>query len=200
MASGSRATAQLKKFLDQQDWKYLDDGDGWLRGLVSGERCQWQWAAGESSDARYLLFYAHSPLDVPWNRLTQAAEYISRANLGLYFGNFEMNWANGHVTFRTSIPIASTGVTIKALECLVFGNCARMDNYLSGLFDIALGNALPEQAIQEAEKPRDKEPEAVMKPTSPGPAATGPLNPGTTRAPQNPNESNRLNRFFPTDN
>jgi hypothetical protein len=126
--------------------------EGKLRGLADGKGVQWHWFARCSHEGRYLVFYAYSPVYVKSDRRAAAAEYLSRANWGLYFGNFEMDWSDGQVCFRTSIPLGPAGVTVQALERLVWTNGSLMDRYLPGLLAVVLGDASPEQALLEAER------------------------------------------------
>lgn len=189
MAEGSKAMSQMRKFLDQQEWKYLDEEAGVLRGLMTGQGSQWHWVARDTADGRFLLFYAYSPVNVPEQRLAAAAEYLMRANWGLYFGNFDMDWSNGQVCFRTCIPIGTSGVLIKALEHLVHASWAMMDRYLPGLFSVALGNGMPEQAVEDAEAS-----EAENAVASPAVTVT------EQPEPAGPGNPSRFRRFFPSDN
>jgi hypothetical protein len=85
-------------------------------------------------------------------RRAAVAEYLNRATWRLYFGNFEMDWADGQVCFRTTVILAPTGASEGALEHLVWGNHYLMKRYLPGLLAVALANADPKQAVALAEE------------------------------------------------
>ena len=157
MAMATKVMAQLRKFLDDREWKYLQDGPEILRGLANGDNNQWHWNAQCCANGSFLGFYAYCPQRVPPHRLTAVAEYLTRANFGLLFGKFEMNWPEGQVRLHTVVPILPSGVSVKAMEHLVHFNGLLMDRYLPGLLAVAIGGAVPEVAIRAAE-PEDSSP------------------------------------------
>ena len=150
----SRGMSQLRKFLNKAGWRYVVEEDGGLRGLAGGNAMQWHWSTREDRDRRFLLFCAFSPHYVQPEKRLAAAEYLTRVNWGLYFGNFEMDWADGQVCLRTCIPLQTTGAREKALEHLVWANCSLMERYLPGLLSLDFGSVSPEQAVAEAERER----------------------------------------------
>jgi hypothetical protein len=167
----ARAVAQLRRFLKRNEWKYVLDGAGTLRGLSGGNGTNWHWLARASSNGGFLMFYAYCPAAVPDAKRAAAAEYLTRCNWGLTFGTFEMDWSDGQVCFRTSVPLGPAGTSKPALEHLVWGNGLVMQRYLPGLFAVALGDALPEEACREAEAEPTQETvtnDASTSPPSPG--------------------------------
>jgi len=169
--AGPRALSQLRKFLTGAGYEFLANQTGKLKGLTGGKGLQWHWSAGASQDNRYLVFYAYSPAYVKPDKRPAVAEYLTRANWGLYFGTFEMDWSDGQVCFRTSAPLAPAGASVQALERLVWSNGALMERYLPGLLAVALGDASPEQALKEAE--RDLQPAAEPPVVSETPPVNG---------------------------
>ena len=105
----ARAVAQLRRFLKRNEWKYVLDGDGSVRGLSGGKGLNWHWLARSSTNGSFLMFYAYSPINVPQDKRAAAAEYLTRCNWGLTFGSFEMDWADGQAAFRTSVPLGPSG-------------------------------------------------------------------------------------------
>lgn len=45
-------------------------------------------------------------MNVPEDRRLALAEFLTRANYGLFIGNFEMDWQDGEVRYKTSIDVA----------------------------------------------------------------------------------------------
>lgn len=111
--AGPRAVSQLRRFLNRAGWTYVAEEGSKLRGLTGGKGVQWHWFARCSHDSRYLTFYAYSPVFVKPDKRAAVAEYLTRANWGLYFGTFEMDWSDGQVCFRTSAPLAPAGATVQ---------------------------------------------------------------------------------------
>ncbi len=155
MAKRSNAMARLKQFLNRSGWQYMTDKEQTLRGLMSGDNGQWNWIATQTDDDRFLMFCASSPVKVPPKKRLAVAEYLTRANWCFQFGNFEMNWSDGQVVLRTSIPITAGSAPPDAIEHLVYGNCSLMDRHLPGLLAVSIGNVKPAQAIADVQRGPD---------------------------------------------
>ena len=80
-----------------------------------------------------------------------AAEYLTRANYGLSIGNFEMDFEDGEVRYKTSIDVEGGELTQGMIKNLVYSNCATTDRYLHGLMKVVYGNADPASAVRDAE-------------------------------------------------
>lgn len=152
MAKESVVMAQVQKFLNEHDFVAIQNGDA-LRGQEVGDNAQWQWTIRYCGHGGGLVTCcAYCPLKVPARRRAAVAEYITRATWSINFGNFEMNWSDGNVVFRTGIPVTASGVSEKAIEHLVYAPLYIMDRYLPGLLAVALGNADPKKTVEDAEK------------------------------------------------
>ena len=146
MANTGKVTGQIRRFLDERGFGCITDEKGVIRGTVSGEAAQWPWAiflCGQ--DNAIVSFRAFCPIKVKTRRRTAAAEYLTRANWGLNFGNFEMDWSDGEVNFRASVPTSNAGISVKALSDPVYCPCGMMERYLAGLLAVAVGNADPKR-------------------------------------------------------
>lgn len=152
MENNNVAMTSFREFLDANGWRYLADEDGEIRGLVSGDNGQRHWHAHLNADGRFLVFKSFCPVNVPARRRPAAAEYLMRANWGLNLGNFEMNWSDGQVCFRTSVTTGEWHPGSEILDHLLYGNHSIMERYLAGLLAVTLGGAAPAKAIAEAEK------------------------------------------------
>lgn len=165
---GSRGMSQLKKYLKRTGWSFLVNETGGIRGLWGGNGVNWHWSARVIPDGRVLIFYGYCPVFVPAERRVVAVEYLTRANWGIFFGTFEMDWNDGQVCCRTSILLGPSGTVEYALERLVRSNCWTMERYVPGLIAVATGGKSPEEALAEAE--RD-----LPAPPGPSPAPAEPL-------------------------
>jgi hypothetical protein len=157
MAKRLNAIGQMRTFLKRHDWEYVaDDEQRMLRGSITGENGQWNWVATQTRDDRFLMFCACSPVKASPRKRAAVAEFLTRANWYFQFGNFEMDWSDGQVVLRTSIPITATRVMQDTIGHLVFGNCSLMDRYLRGLLAVTLGNVKPAQAVDDAQHISDE--------------------------------------------
>jgi hypothetical protein len=152
MDNDNASMAVFTKFLQENGWRYLTDEDGAVRGLFSGDDVHRHWYAHLNGDGRFLVFKSFCPVNVSARRRPAAAEYLMRANWGLNFGNFEMDWSDGQVCFRTSVTtLDESALSTEALGNLVYINHSTMTRYLPGLLAVTCGSAKPSRAISEAE-------------------------------------------------
>lgn len=79
------------------------------------------------------------------------AEYLTRANYGLVLGNFEMDFRDGEVRYKTSIDVEGAEIVPGLIRNLVYANVITMDRYLPGLLSVIYGNLTPHEAITQVE-------------------------------------------------
>ena len=58
-----------------------------------------------------MLFYSVLPLNVPCGQASAIAEFITRANYGMALGNFELDFNDGEVRYKTSVDVTETEIT-----------------------------------------------------------------------------------------
>jgi hypothetical protein len=110
----------------------------------------WTCYAQVRPEHNQVLFYSVVPFAVPPGRRLPAAEYITRANFGMAMGNFEMDFENGAVRFKTGIDVTGDELTPALLSPLLYANVLMMSTYLEGLLDVAEGDVAPMDAIAAA--------------------------------------------------
>jgi hypothetical protein len=89
------------------------------------------------------------PVRVPESHRLAAAEYLTRANYGLTLGNFEMDFADGEVRFRTSMSTDDGAINAVVAGHLVQQNITTADRYLAGLLRVIDASRTPAAAIAE---------------------------------------------------
>jgi hypothetical protein len=80
------------------------------------------------------------------------AEFITRTNYGLIVGNFEMDFADGEIRYKTSIDIDGDELTSEIIKHLVYANVTMMDEYLPGIIAVIEKDVSPVDAIAQIEK------------------------------------------------
>lgn len=139
------------EFLERTGWKIQADFDrGVVHVPVQGESGAWR-AILRAAGGQQLAFYSLADEKAPYDLRTQTAEYLMRANFGLPFGNFEMDFEGGEVRFKTSAAIPVSGPDDFVLRALIYVNVVTMDKYLPGLRQVVSGKATPGQAMRETE-------------------------------------------------
>lgn len=113
---------------------------------------RWKSYAKVNGDDRAFLFYSICAVDVPEERRPAVAELITRVNFGLVTGNFEMDWADGEVRFRTGIELTGITPTTELVAALVQPNLAAVMRYLPGLRRVIDDETDPDSARAECEE------------------------------------------------
>lgn len=122
-----------------------------LHTVFEGKSGGWHCFAHCHLEIAQLLFYSIAPLRVAAALRPAVAEYLTRANWGLRLGNFEMDYSDGEVRYKTSLQFDQTQLTPELLRPLILGNVAGMDKYLPGLQAILSQAQTPLEAINTIE-------------------------------------------------
>lgn len=139
-------------FFTQDDWSFTRiQGEQALHLGFQGENGTWNCYAHIREQQEQLIFYSICPLLAPENKRAAVAEFLTRANYGLFIGNFEMDFTDGEIRYKTSIDISSDELTLDAIQRLVYANVAMMDEYLPGIIAVVEKDALPVDAIVQVE-------------------------------------------------
>lgn len=142
----------LITFFEKDDWNPSQIADPPLiRMGFSGDNGQWTCYAQVREAEQQFLFYALCPINVPDVHRLAMAEFITRANYGLSIGNFEMDFSDGEIRFKTAIDVQDTELNDALIRGMVYLNVLTMDRYLPGIMAVASGNASPIQAIEQVE-------------------------------------------------
>ena len=98
-----------------------------------------------------IIVYVMSPIKIPEDKRMQACEYITRANYGIIAGNFEMDFRDGEVRFKSSIEFPEGKVSDEMIKLLWVKPLSTIDNYFPGLMRVVYSNESAADAIREIE-------------------------------------------------
>ena len=140
----------LVTFFQEDDWK-VEQGEESLRAQVAGNNGTWQFYAYAREKSECALFYSACPVFAPESKRAQAAEYITRANQGLYLGNFELDYDDGEIRYKTCIDVEGHELVSPLIKQLVRSNISMMDLYLPGIMKVIYTDTSPEKEIKEIE-------------------------------------------------
>lgn len=145
----------VKKYLDDNDWKYeMSD-----RGHVSVATGGIGGFDGVYNSFRFLMLigdddvqnYAVMPMSAK-TKLAEMAEFITRANYGLRNGAFEMDYGDGEVRFHMTFPMAGVRADPELVGAIL-GGCAQMlHKYSKGFMEVLMGMKSPEAAVKDCEE------------------------------------------------
>lgn len=143
---------QVMSFFQQEEWEFEHLVDQHILRLeVEGNHGEWICYAKAKEEDQQFVFYSNLPDGVPVDQRSAVAEYITRANNGLILGNFELDFDDGEVHYKTSIEAGPTALTADLIRPVVYANLAVMDQYLPGFWRVITGEMSPEAAIQTLE-------------------------------------------------
>jgi hypothetical protein len=139
-------------FFKEDEWPYTEiEGQPFFTTGFKGDNGQFNCFAQLREDEGQFLFYSVAPVNVPEDKRLWVGEFLTRANYGLYIGNFEMDFGDGELRFKTSIDVEGDRLTAALVGNMVYTNVLMMDRYLPGIMRVIYGNASPSEAINEIE-------------------------------------------------
>ena len=145
--------AKVAAFLTQEAWPCEQVGEQMLlRTGYQGVHGQWTCYAHCRADVDQCLFYSVAPVRAPEVLRPAVAEFVTRANWGLLIGNFELDYEDGEIRYKTSLQLNGTPLTAELLHPLVYGNVVVMDKYLPALQAVVALTQTPVNDIHAVEE------------------------------------------------
>ena len=103
-------------------------------------------------ECQYLIAFGRCGIRADESCMAQVAEYLTRANFGLRNGNFELDYSDGDIRYKTFVDCEDLLPSAAVLQDAVTIPVDMFDRYGNGLMSVVLGVRTPEEAIQDAEK------------------------------------------------
>jgi hypothetical protein len=140
------------QFLEEDDWpSSLMEGRPVYKTGFEGKNGQFTCYAQERSEQQQFVFYSIFPVRVPENKLSDAAEFITRANYGMIIGNFELDYADGEIRYKTSVDVEDVDMVEPLVRHLIYANVLTMDKYFPGFMRVLYAGIAPADAVGEVE-------------------------------------------------
>ncbi len=142
-------------FLTDDGWTYTQSEDAPLlwtsfAGKNGSYRCVFD-LRDDSEQRGVFVFYSRCPVKVQGDKRKVVAELITRLNSRLRFNYFVMNFNDGLVSCKSSVPLGDEPIPAKMIYRMVWNNVLAMDDHLPMLLSVTYGGAAPEQAIARIE-------------------------------------------------
>lgn len=142
----------MVRFFREDDWKFRQiEGETILLMGFQGENGRWQMIARARDPEQQLIIFSVLEEHVAEERRPAMAEFVARANYGMIIGNFELDFSDGEVRYKTSIDVEGGELTTGMVKRLVYANVLMMDKYLPGIVDVMQGRATPAEAVSKIE-------------------------------------------------
>lgn len=138
---------EMVNFFKEDEWHFYEvEGKSVLQMAFQGKNGKWTCYAKARVEQEQFIFYSLCPINAPQNKRLAVAEFITRANSGMIIGNFELDFADGEIRYKTSIDVEGDSLSFGLIKQLVYANVTMMDEYLPGIMSVIYGNVLPENA------------------------------------------------------
>lgn len=156
---GYKENAELvENYLRENGWHYVrrDREDrrtavflGGVSGL-GGIHDTYRFALCVDDDA--VQYYAILPVSAQ-DKKVECAEFISRANCGMKFGKFELDFRDGEVRFHIIYPIDAIRIKVnESMQRIIRIASGTVREYVNGLMLVLIGQKTPAEAITEIER------------------------------------------------
>ena len=142
----------VEGFLENDDWPISRvEGCAVVKTSFEGKNGQFTCYAQERVEQEQFVFYSVFPVRTPENKTHEVAEFITRANYGMIIGNFELDYSDGEVRYKTSVDVEDTEINVVLVRHMIYANVLTMDKYFPGLMRVLYAGIDPVSAIDEVE-------------------------------------------------
>jgi hypothetical protein len=157
------ATEKMTEVLKARDWNFeLEEESGMLTTGCRGENGQWRVQAGPLSEYAFAIF-SRFPVDCPAPKRQTCSELLTRINFAMVLGCFEMDFEDGMIFFKTTIPHDEEPPKQEHLDNLLSLNMSIMDRYLPAIMQVIYSGVAPAKAMAELKKSGEKAKKATTK-------------------------------------
>ncbi len=152
-SAGMVAYAALGAFLEADGWHPQAIDDNFVyRSMFVGNNGEVTCFAQVRPDLEQFIFYVVMPVRVPEAMRPPMAEFLTRANYGLRIGNFEMDFGDGEVRYKSSVDFEGISLSPVLIRNTMYPAVQTMDRYLPGILSVVYGGRTPEEAIAAVEE------------------------------------------------
>jgi hypothetical protein len=144
----------LIDYMEDEDWKYeILEGETIIRFHFKGSAGRLL-CYGEVDEEKYwLIFYSYMPVNSPPEKMASAAEFVTRANRGMRIGNFELDFDDGEIRYKTSLDVEGGDLTPKMIDNLLRANLSTINRYFAGVMELIYGDKPASEVIKRIETP-----------------------------------------------
>ena len=141
----------INAFLKEDEWRFDFDSERGRFIFNLGLSCKLK-------SVRYIvdvrekdyLIYVFSPLGPDKGdaaTMKRTAEFLTRANYGLVFGNFEMDMHDGEIRYKTFVPCGGEAPCADVIRRSIYVPAMMLDRYGDGLLKVLYSEIYPEKAF-----------------------------------------------------
>ena len=136
--------------LDDRDWTYtLNEELSLVTFGVSGDHAAYHCALFVDDETRLVTMIAQSALRIPHEERVPACELLMRANHGLMFGGFDIDFSDGEVRYKVSIDVEGGALGVPAVHSMITVALDMYELWYPPLMKVVYGGVTPEDAVAE---------------------------------------------------
>lgn len=159
----------MTEVLRARDWKFeVDDESQMISTGCNGDNGQWRIRAGGLRDIAVIIL-SRFPVNCPEARRNACAELFTRINFGSPAVCFEMDFKDGEIFCKSSVPYDKELPPAELLDKLFSFNVSAMDRHLPAIMQVIYAGISPAKALADSEKAEAKA--AKSKSSKPKPAS-----------------------------
>lgn len=164
------ATERMTEVLRARDWKFeLEEETQMISTSCNGDNGQWRVRAGGIRDIAVIIL-SRFPVNCPKAKRTACAELLTRINFGSPAVCFEMDFKDGEIFCKSSVPYDEELPEAALLDKLFSFNLSTMDRYLPAIMSVIYARISPSKALADLEKAEEAK-KTKAKPSKPKLAA-----------------------------
>lgn len=134
-------------FFMELNWQLSPiEGRPVYRMEFASEKGEWTCLVHVREEMSQVLFYSVYPHNAPAERRLALSELLTRANYGLANGNFEMDFQDGEIRYKTYVDTQNEPLLPGLLKGLVYANLATMRMFFLAITAVLNGEMTPEDA------------------------------------------------------
>ncbi|MBA2671819.1 MAG: YbjN domain-containing protein [Gemmatimonadetes bacterium] len=143
----------VKRVMEQRGFSYETvEEHSMVTLFLKGEQATYRMLIVTLESAGMVSCMTKGMFFVPAEHRAAIAEAMTRANYSLPFGNFEMDWSDGEVRFRTGIDVEGGELVEQMVNNLIGPGVTNMDRYHGAFMKIVHAGATAESAIRDMEE------------------------------------------------
>lgn len=132
------------------EWEETTDPEV-IRAAVASANGEWSLYVVCREEYGRCSIYSQAPWSIPEGVRVAMAELLTRINYGIAIGNFEMDFSDGEIRFKTSLDVAGGHLSRAMFEALLDSNLAAMDAYLPAIEAVRDSRMTPAEAVASVE-------------------------------------------------
>lgn len=156
----------IETFLTEEDWFYntckAEGGRVYLRVPFTGKHCHFDIVCDADDADDLIMVFIYPTIYVPTDKQSLIAELICRLNHHIVLGNFEFDFADSVVRFKSAIDIEGAELTSTLFFNLFKNALLTMDQSFPSFMALLYGNLSPQESTTlYLQKSQDKQPDDV---------------------------------------